>query len=158
MSVLLTRQYAVIPSKTCKKCTIHAKNVHLTLFTMGEIFIIFSIFSDICYFFQIYEKQNWYFRKRYLHISYSEWCYFVILLSVHFLHVLYIFCMYQRVALLSAQICRDNSHIQSLTIKHRNTFFFLPAIYLLASQLSSQLASYSQTEKYYYNQGKKGSE
>ncbi len=32
-------------------------NVHLTLFTIGEIFIIFSIFSDICYFLpQIYEK------------------------------------------------------------------------------------------------------
>ena len=41
---------AVLPSNTCKKCTIHAKNVHLTLFTMGEIFIIFSIFSDIYYF------------------------------------------------------------------------------------------------------------
>ena len=26
------------------------KTVHLTLFTMGEIFIIFSIFSDIYYF------------------------------------------------------------------------------------------------------------
>ena len=32
------------------------KTVHLTLFTMGEIFIIFSLFSDICYFLQIYEK------------------------------------------------------------------------------------------------------
>ena len=30
----------------------HAKTVHITLFTIGEIFIIFSIFSDICYFLQ----------------------------------------------------------------------------------------------------------
>ena len=65
------KKEAKIP-KTKKKCTSpcaatcktfavlyplkHAKTVHLTLFTIVEIFIIFSIFSDICYFFQIYEK------------------------------------------------------------------------------------------------------
>ena len=47
---------AIIPCKPCQNCPNRAKNVHLTLFTMGEIFIIFSIFSDICYFLQIYEK------------------------------------------------------------------------------------------------------
>ena len=36
----------------CQKCTNCVKNIHLTLFTMGEIFIIVSIFSDICYFFK----------------------------------------------------------------------------------------------------------
>ena len=43
--------YAHIPSTTYQKqYKICIKTVHLTLFTMGEIFIIFSIFSDICYF------------------------------------------------------------------------------------------------------------
>ena len=53
--VVLSRLALRIP-KPYQKCTNRAKTVHLTLFTMGEIFIIFSIFSDICYFFQIYEK------------------------------------------------------------------------------------------------------
>ena len=44
------------PRNRGENCANREKTVHLTLFTMGEIFIIFSIFSDICYFLQIYEK------------------------------------------------------------------------------------------------------
>ena len=59
MFFLLFLPTAVLPSGTGKKCTLlRAKNVHLTKFTMGKIFIIVSIFSDICYFFQYYMKNK----------------------------------------------------------------------------------------------------
>ena len=43
---------AVLPFKPCQKCKNRVKHVHLTLFTMGEIFIIFLYFRIFAIFYK----------------------------------------------------------------------------------------------------------